>query len=577
MLTRLLVRNFKRFDEVELDLGRSVVLVGPNNSGKTTALQALALWHIGVQRWHERRQGKQAPEKRPGVTINRRDPIAIPVPSANLLWRDLHVREVERFDGRQRTQNVRVEIVVEGVNDRAWTCGLEFDYANEESFYCRPLRQPDGERLPIPQEAASVRVAFLPPMSGLAAVEPKWEPGRVNVLIGEGQTAQVLRNLCYRLCYPDPEGAPSPQWEEFVRRIEHLFGAELLPPEYILERGEITMSYREGRGRELDLASSGRGLQQTMLLLAYLYTNPATVLLLDEPDAHLEVLRQRQTYQLITELAQQQRCQLIVATHSEVVLNEAAGRDVVIAFVGRPHRIDGKSKSDQVRKALTHIGFDQYQLAEQRGWVLYLEGSTDLEILRALVRKLDHPAQQYLERPFVKYLGTNVPQEARDHFFGLREAKPDLIGIAIFDRLDKQLQSSDALRELMWRKREIENYLCRKAVLLKFARSSGYSPDDLFASQREQAMHEAIAEVTAALETLGKPDPWSDEIKASEDFLRPLFQSYFRRLGQPNTMDKSDFYILTDYMIPEDVDAEIGDKLDAILEVARRAHPQETP
>lgn len=42
-------------------------------------------------------------------------------------------------------------------------------------------------------------------------------------------------------------------------------------------------------------------------------------------------------------------------------------------------------------------------------------------------------------------------------------------------------------------------------------------------------------------------------------------------------MDKSDFYILTDYMIPEDVDAEIGDKLDAILEVAQRAHPQETP
>ena len=573
MLTRLLVRNFKRFDTVELDLGQSVVLVGPNNSGKTTALQALALWHIGVQRWHERRQGKQAPEKRPGVTINRRDLIAIPVPSANLIWRDLHVREVERFDGGQRTQNVRIEIVVDGVNDRSWTCGLEFDYANEESFYCRPLRQPGGKRLPVPDEAAHVRVAFLPPMSGLAAVEPKWEPGRVNVLIGEGQTAQVLRNLCYRLCYPDSQGSPSPQWDEFVQRIGQLFGVELLPPEYLPERGEITMSYREGKRRELDLASSGRGLQQTMLLLAYLYTNPATVLLLDEPDAHLEVLRQRQTYQLITELAQQQQCQLIVATYSEVVLNEAAGRDVVIAFVGRPHRIDGKSRtSDQVRKALTYIGFDQYQLAEQCGWVLYLEGSTDLQILRALARKLDHPAQQYLERPFVKYLGTNVPQEARGHFFGLREAKPDLIGIAIFDRLDKQLQSSEVLRELMWRKRKIENYLCREAALLRFARPQ----DDLFSLDRERVMREAIAEVTAALETLGKPDPWSDEIKASEDFLQPLFQSYFRRLGQPNTMNKSNFYILTNYMNPEDVDAEIRDKLDAILEVAQRAHPQET-
>lgn len=569
MLTRLRIRNFKRFDDVDLDLGQNVVLVGPNNSGKTTALQALALWHIGVQRWHERRQGKQAPEKRPGVTINRRDLIAIPVPNANLLWRDLHVRQIERVDGRQRTENVRVEVIVDGVNDQSWTCGLEFDYANEESFYCRPLRQPNGERSPIPPEAAKVQVAFLPPMSGLAAVEPKWEPGRINVLIGEGQTAQVLRNLCYRLYDSDREQTSSPVWGAFVEQIKELFGVELLPPRYIPERGEITMAYRESRGRELDLASSGRGLQQTMLLLAYLYANPETVLLLDEPDAHLEVLRQRQTYQLISDLAYQQKCQLIIATHSEVVLNEAAGRDTVIAFVGRPHRIDGKSsKSEQVRKALSSIGFDQYQLAEQRGWVLYLEGSTDRAILHALAGKLNHPAEAHLESPFVKYLGTNVPQEARDHFFGLREAKPDLVGIAIFDRIDKQLQTSEALRELMWRKREIENYLCREAVLLRFARQQMGGPIG------EEYMRRAIEQITRALQTLGKPSPWSDDIKASDDFLRPLFQSYYRMLQQTeNIMDKSGFYNLAGYMEAEDIDDEIREKLDAIHEVAQRAKP----
>jgi predicted ATPase len=571
MLTRLVVRNFKRFQEVDLELGSNVVLVGPNNSGKTTALQALALWHVGVQRWHERRRGKQGPEKRPGVTINRRDLIAIPVPSANLLWRDLHVREIERANGSQRTQNVRIEVVVEGIDTQPWTCGLEFDYANEESFYCRPLRQSDGERLPVPQEAAQVHVAFLPPMSGLAAVEPKWEPGRINVLIGEGQTAQVLRNLCYRLCYPDLERGPSAQWQEFVERIRQLFGVALLPPQYLAERGEITMLYREGRGRELDLASSGRGLQQTMLLLAYMYANPSSVLLLDEPDAHLEVLRQRQTYQLITEIAREQRCQLIIATHSEVVLNEAAGQDIVIAFVGKPHRIDGRSQRDQVRKALTSIGFEQYQLAEQCGWVLYLEGSTDLDILRALAVKLNHPAARYLERPFVKYVSTNLPQIARDHFFGLREAKPDLIGIAIFDRLDKPLRSGDALRELMWRKREIENYLCQEATLLRFAR--GPAPHDLFASQREQAMRDAIAEVSAALKTLNKPSPWSDEIKASDEFLAPLFTAYYQKLGRPSIMGKQRFHELVDFIEPEDVDAEICEKLNAIVEVARQAKP----
>ena len=110
MLTKLIARNFKRFGSVEIELGNPVVLIGPNNSGKTTALQALALWDIGLRRWNEKRAGKATPEKRPGVTINRRDLVAVPVPDANLLWRDLHVRDVQKIGGKQETKNVRIDI-----------------------------------------------------------------------------------------------------------------------------------------------------------------------------------------------------------------------------------------------------------------------------------------------------------------------------------------------------------------------------------------------------------------------------------------------------------------------------------
>ena len=175
MLTRLAVRNFKLFDEIELDLGQQVVLIGPNNAGKTTALQALALWDVGLKRWLEKRGAGDIPSKRPGVTVNRRDLIALPVPTAKLLWRDLHTHTGGRNeDGRQRTEHVRIEIVVDGID---WSCGFEFDYANEESFYCRPLRQENGERMPVPEAARDVRVAYLPPMSGLAANETRLDQG----------------------------------------------------------------------------------------------------------------------------------------------------------------------------------------------------------------------------------------------------------------------------------------------------------------------------------------------------------------------------------------------------------------
>jgi len=233
MLTRLRLRNFKRFTEADIELGKAVVFVGANNSGKTTALQALALWYIGVGRWNEKRKGRTSPEKRPGVTINRRDLISIPVPDANLLWRDLHVRDVEQVidektgKRKPKTENVRIDVIVEGITeDKPWTCGLEFDYANEESFYCRPLRTGDGnkpQRMSVPPEAAEVRIAFLPPMSGLAAVEPKWETGRINVLIGEGQTAQVLRNLCFQIHSQMDTPAV---WNLLVTDIKCLFGVE---------------------------------------------------------------------------------------------------------------------------------------------------------------------------------------------------------------------------------------------------------------------------------------------------------------------------------------------------------------
>jgi ABC-type multidrug transport system ATPase subunit len=577
MLTRLRVRNFKRLD-IDIELTRSVVFIGPNNSGKTTALQALTLWELGLRQWLAKRGGKAVAGKRPGVAINRRDLISIPVPSANLLWRNLHVRSVKSTNGKtESTRNIRIDVIVDGVSDgRRWSCGLEFDYTNEESFVCRPIRERGFDETPvqeakftsIPYAAAAVKVAYLPPMSGLAATEPKWEQGRVNVLLGEGQTAQVLRNLCYFIYEKDPDHAT---WDKLREHIRKLFGVSLRPPEHVAERGEITMEYEEPDGVRLDLSASGRGLQQTLLLLAHLYANPKTVLLLDEPDAHLEILRQRQIYQILTETAEQQGAQVIAASHSEVVLNEAATRGQVIAFVGHPHTLT--DRGSQVLKALTDIGFDQYYQAEQTGWVLYLEDATDLAILQAFARLLDHPAKDRLERPFVSYVSTNLPQKARDHFYGLREAKQDLVGIAIFDRLDKELQRNTPLTELMWSRREIENYFCSERVLMAFAR--GDQPNDLFSlaesARREQAMRDSIQAVSAALRTLGKPDPWSVDIKASDEFLEPLFKDFSERLKLPLVLRKSEYSMLVKFLAKNDVDQEVSQMLDAIVLVADQA------
>ncbi|HEY4329976.1 MAG TPA: AAA family ATPase [Phycisphaerae bacterium] len=584
MLTRLRIRNFKKLHDMDVSLNKAVVLIGPNNSGKTTALQALSLWDIGLRLWNAKRSGKASPEKRPGVTINRKDLISIPVPSADLIWRDLHVRNVKQTNGKTTTQNIRIDVILDGISEGTpWSCGLEFDYSNEESFVCRPCREPGFEETPvkdsrftsIPELAERVRVAYLPPMSGLAAAEPKWEIGRINVLLGEGQTAQVLRNLCYQV-YQSTEDPGKTRWKTLVDQIHALFGIHLQNPVHVVERGEIIMQYEERNGTRLDLSSAGRGLQQTLLLLTHLYANPGTILLLDEPDAHLEILRQRQIYQIITDIADRQGSQVIAASHSEVVLNEAVGRGSVVAFVGKPHRLSDEDKGSQVLKSLTSIGFDQYYQAEQTGWVLYVEDSTDLSILRAFARLLGHKAHEFLDRPFVHYVATNLPQKARDHFFGLREGKSDLAGIAIFDRLEKQLKTDGPLIEMMWVRREIENYLCTESVLLAFAKHD--IPDNLFGiaeqEKRIAVMRESISEVSAALKTLDKPNPWSPDIKATDEFLDPLFRLFFKKLSLPLQFRKADYYQLAQFVPADKIDPEVSAKLDLIVQSAMTAKPR---
>jgi predicted ATPase len=569
MITKFRISNFKRLEGAELDLGSAAVFIGPNNSGKTTALQAMALWDIGCKRWAEKRD-KSSPTERTGVTINRRDLFAIPVPSAKLLWNDLHTHQQDRSGEKTKTGKVFITLTAEGTHDdKPWICTLEFYYANEESFYCRLKDREDGL---IPEAVRRHNVVFLPPMSGLAAREHRKESGEISVLIGEGQTAQVLRNLCWQLFSREDKRA----WIELVARVDSLFHIALQEPTYIKERAELSLTYKEKSGVELDLSSSGRGCQQVLLLLSYMLANPNAVLLLDEPDAHLEILRQRDVYNLLTEIAAANGSQIVAASHSEVILQEAAERDVVMAFVGKPHRIDTRSRS-QVKKALESIRMADYYLAEQKGWMFYLEGSTDLAILRRLAERLDHPAKAVLHDSVpVIYLGSNKPQEARDHFQGLREAKPDLVGIALFDRLDRELHTGSQLTERMWLRREIENYLVSPESLRVYV-SQDLREDDLIDQAelrtRQETLQTCLAEIINALRLTNKPDPWGFDIKVTDDFLDPLFKLYYERLGIPQQTFKRDYHGLADAMPLDKIDPEVSVVLDTIAAVANMAAP----
>ena len=114
MITAIKIKNFKVLENTDwIQIEGTVVFVGPNNSGKTTALQALALWNYGAQKWVEKREKSNA-VVRTGVVMNRKDLFAIPVSNSKFIWTNLFPLASERDqNGKIKgTKNVNIEISV---------------------------------------------------------------------------------------------------------------------------------------------------------------------------------------------------------------------------------------------------------------------------------------------------------------------------------------------------------------------------------------------------------------------------------------------------------------------------------
>ena len=551
MIRRLTIRNFKSFVDLEFELNNSIVLAGPNNSGKSTMLQGIATWKYGLDRWvSQRKSGRGKRLKRSGVPITRTEFAPVPLREMNLLWEQRRVR-----GGKPRSAR-KIEIILEvEFNDENWECGLEFQYANTELIYVRPLgsKQFKLEELRNfpPLGAENLNVIHVPTFSSIEREEPRRDQGLQNRLIGEGRPGNILRNLLLEISENRPQ-----HWESLTNHIDTLFGIELLQPVYSSgSQAFILCEYREGsKSRTLDLSSAGSGTLQVLLLLAFLYTRKSSVILLDEPDVHQHVILQNQVYDLIRKIAHEQEGQLIIATHSEVILDSTEPSEV-IGFLGdNPHPLHNRSDRDRVREALKRVTTTDILLGKEVGAILYVEGATDEKILAEWARVLNHPSKNFFNRPFIYQLRGNCLEDAKDHFFAIRAAFPDIRALCLLDGDNKEKSDKETTKEGLqirrWQRYEIENYLLIPSAIKRFLNIRLY----------EQKVDEKFGKQIPPDTDLFGDIPALTRVKASNEFLVPLFEE----IGLNTT--KGELYQLAAKMTPDEIHPEVIEKLDAIAE-----------
>ena len=595
LLHYLEIENFKRFgDKQRIELDHPAVLIGPNNCGKTTAIQAIALWSQAVKTWYDAK-GKAPPKQRTSTSLNRLNIVSVPVQRTRYFWHNTNVRRGNRDIPLVVTVGVSYENEVAPVT-------MKFRNHGEDLVYCTPsedtLQKPE-----IIKTAAHIGVELLYPMSGLDAEEPILQPGRIDVLLGQGQTAQVLRNLCLIVSRNNPD-----DWQRIARLMRRLFNVKIgIPRE--TSRGSIDLFYEQnGVKAPLDVALAGRGFQQMLLIFAYLYSHPGSVVLIDEPDAHLEILRQKQVYVLLRAIAGENGSQVVLVTHSEVILDEALDHNLTLLLRGQA---DDLAARGDIRNALKHYGAEHYVRAKQRGYVLYVEGGTDIEILRALARRTGHAAaDQWDVLANVFYVRDNYPESDLDaelarveggfgvtpekHFFALRNIVPELVGLAILDSDGKEREDFEdgGLRITYWKRYEIENYFVTPDALRCHTKCE-YADLPLF-GQFEDEIQEVLDDLIlerifegserdfatwAELETGAARLLWEarTERRKLSDFAEEFYRRLASRIALPMLLRKGDLHRLVEFVDSETIPEEVSEKLDSLVELFTHANPWETP
>ena len=603
MITNIRIRNFKGLKNTEFALGAPpVVLVGPNNCGKTSILQALTMWHVGASEWIERHSPRKNGGSLRGVSIPVGHFSALNPVNADSLWHKRETLRTKIVSGAKKPVLVPIQMDVSGESGGvSWNIGVEFLRRSRETVICRPISGDIPPEATVSDIAARWRkvlpqVEFVPPMSGMAWREDKLTPASIVARIGEGRTAEILRNLLYQALNPEGifEAAPDKaehRWNQIQGHIQKKFLVELTRPE-MNRRGFVTAGYRED-GCQYGLSSGGRGFHQTLLALTLLHMRPGGVFLLDEPDAHLEGVRQWDNLSMYSEIAEQNGSQLIVASHSEIVMKQAGPEEIVGVLRGEAVSLNDR-KISEFKNLLTSIGWDKVVAAKIKGHIVFLEGSTDLDIFAALAKKIfgarGEEAAEKIRLANVEYVADHAPK-AWEMFSGLRSGIPKLRGFALFDRdvaekHPKQTVENDEAAEgrmamRLWRRLEIENYIPLPEALYRYAeardaelrQNESGNPETLglplpptSGKTNAELMREAYESVVpSVMRRDRKHRRWRDDKMSAH--IVDIMEEFSRLRGGKGAWSKRKCHTLVQYVEPDEIDSEVREKILALLKV----------
>lgn len=305
------IRRFKRLENVEIKLGDTTLLIGANNSGKSSILQAI---HFAVSIAQSARLVGE------GVSW-RSDSFELSFNPAQLIYTP--VADVLSLATGGTLQEPRPsQIEIEFSDDAGSRCTVGLRRGRNRNIAVSLVGRQLGERLMDLEHPFTV---YAPGLAGVPKEERYLSPGVVRRIVARGDANLALRNVLRML------SANSESWNLFIEDMQSIFDGITVEIDFNENTDEnIQVRFRLPSGPLLPVDAAGTSILQASQILAYIALFKPQVLILDEPDSHLHPDNQRVLCGLIYRLASSRNFQAIISTHSRYVLDAMKSKSDVV-------------------------------------------------------------------------------------------------------------------------------------------------------------------------------------------------------------------------------------------------------
>lgn len=445
-ITSVRFTKYKAFKNFQLSINDFNVLVGPNNTGKSTIIGAFRILAEGLRR----ARAKSA------------EPIDVVGYTGwgyRLNISELSIASENIFFDYDDAVPAQVKFRLSNGNH------LRLHFPEQGHCYLIPESQNRIPRTPSKfREDFDVDIGFVPILGPVEQRERLYEKEAARLALLAAGASRNFRNIWYH--YPD-------EFERFRELVQTTWpGMDIEPPEISGDGRELAMFCPEER-HPRELCWSGYGFQVWCQMLTHIVkAKSASLLVIDEPDIYLHSDLQRQLVALLRELGPD----ILIATHSTEIIAECEPTSLLIVNKKSQsaQRVKDVSQLKRVFSALgSNLNPTLTQLAKTHRAV-FVEG-LDFQVLSVFARLLGY--QRVANRAdfaVVQTEGFN-PKRAVDLAAGIDATIGGKVARAVV--LDRDYRSDGEVADItdelkkhgffvhIHRRKELENYLLDAAVI----------------------------------------------------------------------------------------------------------------